>query len=194
MMTYPPQQPGPYGQPTYGQQPGYPGADAYGGYLGGPGGQPPKKRNTGMIVTVAVVVVLVLAGAAVGIYLLIKDDGGNSAKPGSAVPTGVSPPQSADPSTPTEGGDAEIVRVAQSYAEAVNTRQESTAKELTCDKTGPGVLYQSTASGQKVQVTSRPKMSGSDSAFIDFGVSTSGNEPIGIPILLENNGGWCIAI
>jgi hypothetical protein len=207
-MTYPPQQPGPYGQQPgpYGPPPqpgpyghqqvgpysspsGYQGLGGYpgpGSALGGPGGEPPKKRNTGMIVTVAVVTVLMLAGAALAIFLLTKDDGSNTASGGQTT--------SAKPSTPAGGGDAEIVKVAQAYAEAVNARQESTAKELTCDKTGPGVLYQSTASGQEVQVTGKPKMSGSDTAFIDFGVSTSGTEPIDIPILLENNGGWCIAI
>jgi hypothetical protein len=159
-----------------------------------------------MIVTV-VVAVLVLAGAALAVFLFTKDDSGDtasvgqttSAKPGPVAPTGASPPGSTDPSTPPgggsgAGGDAEIVRVAEAYAEAVNARKESTAEELTCDKTDPGVLYQSTASGQEVQVTGRPEMSGSDSAFVDFGVSTSGTEPINIPILLENNGGWCIAI
>jgi hypothetical protein len=162
-----------------------------------------------MIVTVAVVAVLVLASAAVAIFLLIKDSSDNTAggqttgaKPGPAVPTGASQPGRADPAAPARGGggggggggEAEIVRVAEAYAEAVNARKESTAKELTCDKTDPGDLYHSTTSGQEVAVTSRPEISGSDSAFVAFGVSTSGTEPIDIPILLKNHGGWCIAI
>lgn len=219
-MTYPPQQPGPYGQqpeqygpPPYTQQPspgfgqhGYPGPGGHGGYPGGPGGEPPGRRSTGMIITVAVVAILVLAAAAVLIYVLTKDDSGGSAAstqstgakpaPGTAsgAPRSDASSQPAPPGNPESGGDADIVKVAQAYAEAVNTRQEVAAKELTCDKTDPGVLYQSTTSGQKVEVTGKPEMSGNDSAFIDFGVSTSGTDPIDIPILMENNGGWCIAI
>ncbi|MGQ0839031.1 hypothetical protein [Actinokineospora sp.] len=95
-MTYPPQQPGPYGQDPYGQQqpgygqqpgqygqqqPGYGqpqqfGQDPYGhpGYGGyGPGGEPPKKNN-GKIIAIVVIAVLVLAGAGVGVYFLTKAD------------------------------------------------------------------------------------------------------------------------
>jgi hypothetical protein len=101
-MTYPPQQPGPYGQQPgpYGQQP-----DPYGqqpGQFGGqpnpqqnpqwqqqgygqppmdpgfPMGPPQKKRSTGGIVAIVILVVLVLAGGGVGLYFLLnKDDPAN---------------------------------------------------------------------------------------------------------------------
>lgn len=92
-MTYPPQQPGPYGAqgprgagpygpppggfppqgqppPGYGQpgygQPGQFGQPAYGpppgyGYQPYPGGMPPKKRNTALIVSIGVALALVVA-------------------------------------------------------------------------------------------------------------------------------------
>ncbi|RZS43457.1 hypothetical protein EV193_102437 [Herbihabitans rhizosphaerae] len=91
-MTYPPQQPGPYGQQpdpygqqgqygppsgSFPQQQGYP-QQGYpqqgGGYP--PMGPPPQKRNTGVIVTIAVVAVLLLGGGGVGLWLLLKDDDG----------------------------------------------------------------------------------------------------------------------
>jgi hypothetical protein len=113
-MTYPPQQPGPYGQQPdpygqqsggygqqpgqypqqpghYGQQPGPHGQqpDPYGqpqGGFGYPVGPPPKKNNTGVLVTIIVVAVLVLGGGGIGLYLLLKDDGtGNSAGGGGPV-------------------------------------------------------------------------------------------------------------
>jgi hypothetical protein len=101
-MTYPPQQPGPYGpqdpyggqqQPPYGQQPyGQQQPPPYGqqpygepqwgqqqpGY---PVGPPPKKSRTGLITTLVIVAVLVIGGGGVAAFLLLKDDGsgGNSA-------------------------------------------------------------------------------------------------------------------
>jgi hypothetical protein len=93
-MTYPPQQPGPYGpqdpygqqnpygqQPQYGQQPGYGqqpqyGDPQWGQQPGYPAGPPPKKSKTGLIVTLVIVGVLVLGGGGVAAFLLLKDDGG----------------------------------------------------------------------------------------------------------------------
>jgi hypothetical protein len=98
-MTYPPQQPGPYGpqdpygqqpphgQPQYGQpqygQPQY-GQPQYGQpqYGPGPWGQqpgypPPKKSRTALVTTLVIVAVLVIGGG-VAAYLLLKDDGGGS--------------------------------------------------------------------------------------------------------------------
>lgn len=83
-MTYPPQQPGPYGpqdpygqQQPYGQQPQPPqyGAPQWGppGY---PVGPPPKKSKTGLITTLVIVAVLVVGGGGVAAFLLLRDDGG----------------------------------------------------------------------------------------------------------------------
>jgi hypothetical protein len=78
-MSYPPQQPGPYGQ----QQPGQFGQSSYqglGSYAGG-SGQPPKKKNTGMIVAIVAIAVMLLGGGGVAVYFLTKDngDGGDNA-------------------------------------------------------------------------------------------------------------------
>jgi hypothetical protein len=104
-MTYPPQQPGPYGpqdpygqqqpygrqpygqQPQYGQQP-Y-GQPQYGapwgqqpGYRAGP---PPKKSRAGLITALVVVAVLVIGGG-VAAFLLLKDDGGGGSEGGGETP------------------------------------------------------------------------------------------------------------
>lgn len=96
-MTYPPQQPGPYGpqdpygqqqpygQQPYGQQPQYGAPQQYGepqwgqqpGY---PVGPPPKKSRTGLIVTLIIVAVLVVGGGGVAAYLLLKDKGDGTAR------------------------------------------------------------------------------------------------------------------
>ncbi len=123
-MTYPPQQPGPYGQQPqqpggYGNQPqpgGYgqqqPGGygqqpdpfaqqPAYQGFGGYPGGgeppKPPKQSNTGKIVAIIVIAVLVLGGAGVGVYFLTKGDDKNTAAPGEGTTK----------SAPTSGGGEE---------------------------------------------------------------------------------------
>jgi hypothetical protein len=106
-MTYPPQQPGPYGpqdpygqQPQYGQQPppygqqpqyGQPqyGQPQYGqqpqqqwgepqwGQQPGYPVGPPPKKKTGLITTLIIVAVLVIGGGGVAAFLLLKDDNGS---------------------------------------------------------------------------------------------------------------------
>lgn len=66
-MTYPPQQPGQFGQSSY------QGLGSYsGGGPGAPGG--PGGRNTGKIVAIVVIAVLVLGGGGVATYFLTKGD------------------------------------------------------------------------------------------------------------------------
>ena len=101
-MTYPPQQPGPYGpqdphggqnpygqqnpygrQNPYGQQPQW-GAPQWGqqpGY-GYPPGPPPKKSRTGLVTTLVIVAVLLVGGGAVAAFLLLKDNAGGGGDPG----------------------------------------------------------------------------------------------------------------
>jgi hypothetical protein len=79
-MTYPPQQPDPYGQNPYGQQPDYGQPPGYGQPpWAGPGaypvGPPPQKPRTGLIATLIIVGILALGGGGVGIYFLTKGDG-----------------------------------------------------------------------------------------------------------------------
>lgn len=85
-MTYPPQQPDPYGpQGPYGQQPDpFAGQSAYQGLGGYPGGgEPPAPKNTGKIVAIVTIAVLVLGGGGAAAYFLTKGD----EKPSSAAPT-----------------------------------------------------------------------------------------------------------
>ncbi|MGH3861363.1 hypothetical protein [Actinokineospora sp.] len=76
-MTYPPQQPGPYGpQGPYGQQPDpFAGQSAYQGLGGYPGGgEPPAPENTGKIVAIVAIAVLLLGGAGAAVFFLTKGD------------------------------------------------------------------------------------------------------------------------
>jgi cytoskeletal protein RodZ len=108
-MTYPPQQPGPYGQDPYGQQqppqtPPYGGQSSYQG-LGsyGPPPPPPKKSNTGMIVAIVLIVLLVLGGGGVAFWVLNKGDDKNTAADSdqtSSPASGEEPTGGSD--TPTE--------------------------------------------------------------------------------------------
>ncbi len=117
-MTYPPQQPGPYGQDPYGQQQPPPQTPPYGGQPQTPpyGGQssyqglgsygpppppPPKKRNTGMIVAIVLIVLLVLGGGGVAIFVLTKGDDKNNAADDKATTS------SADEPTDTTGETTE---------------------------------------------------------------------------------------
>ena len=123
-MTYPPQQPGPYGPPDpYGQQqPGPHGGqppprDPYGrpppsdphgqqssyqglgSYPTGPSEPPPpKKSNTGTIVAIVLVALLVLGGGGAGVYFLTKkkDDTSNSASNNTQTTTTQPDPTSPD--------------------------------------------------------------------------------------------------
>lgn len=85
-MTYPPQQPGPYGQDPYGQQP-----DPYGqspwsqqpAYQMGP--PPPPKKKGGLMAALIIVAILVVGGGGTGLYFLLSKDekdpaGGGSSK------------------------------------------------------------------------------------------------------------------
>ncbi|HWM07481.1 MAG TPA: hypothetical protein VNP92_34545 [Actinophytocola sp.] len=116
-MTYPPQQPGPYGQDPYGQQqppqtPPYGGQTAYqglGSYTGGqPPQPPPKKRNTGMIVAIVLIVLLVLGGGGVAFVVLTKDKNteADSGDQGSRPTESAAPSDDAtDVTDPTEATD-----------------------------------------------------------------------------------------
>jgi hypothetical protein len=110
-MTYPPQQPPPYGQDPYGQQqppqtPPYGGQSSYqglGSYSGGPPPPPPKKRNTGMIVAIVLIVLLVLGGGGVAVWILTKK-GDDNASAGDKSTEQTTPPSSDEPTddSPTD--------------------------------------------------------------------------------------------
>lgn len=97
-MTYPPQQPGPYGQDPYGQQPDPYGQSPWGQqpdpYGQSPWGQqpayqmgppPPPKKKGGLMAALIIVAILVVGGGGAGLYFLLKNDentpgGGGSSK------------------------------------------------------------------------------------------------------------------
>jgi hypothetical protein len=106
-MTYPPQQPGPYGQDPYGQQqppqtPPYGGSSYQGLGSYGPTPPPPKKRNTGMIVAIVLIVLLVLGGGGVAVYVLTKGDNKDNASDGGKKTTSPSTGAQTSDETTTE--------------------------------------------------------------------------------------------
>lgn len=110
-MTYPPQQPSPYGQDPYGQQqppmtPPYGGQSSYQG-LGsyGPPPPPPKKRNTGMIIAIVLIVLLVVGGGGVAIWVLTKGDDKNNAAGGDQSSSAQPTPDQTESADPTETED-----------------------------------------------------------------------------------------
>lgn len=93
-MTYPPQQPGPYGgppQPGYGQDPWRQQPPYQGGYQTQPfpAQSPEPPRNTGKVVAIVLMSLLLLGGTGVGVYFLTRDSGGgqSEASPTQAPPT-----------------------------------------------------------------------------------------------------------
>jgi hypothetical protein len=151
-MTYPPQQPGPYGQDPYGQQPpqgpygqqpdqfggqpayqgfgGYPGPD--GGFPGGQPPQPPKPRNTGKIVAIVAIAVLVLGGGGVGAYFLLKDDkspSGASGTTSAPKTTESSSSSKTSQSKPSESADP-------SESETPTTRPKTSSSSGSDDSSG----------------------------------------------------------
>ncbi|GLZ37314.1 hypothetical protein [Actinokineospora sp. NBRC 105648] len=158
-MTYPPQQPGPYGQQPqqpggygnqppgpYGQQPDpyaqQPPYQGPGGFPGGPGGEPPK-RNTGKIVAIVAIAVLVLGGAGVGVYFLTKDKGGSNTGSGTTSSAPKSPGRtttgssssdetssSSEPSTDDDSSGPDAV--VDAYVDAYKTKSFLTVTSDAC--------------------------------------------------------------
>jgi hypothetical protein len=78
-MTYPPQQPGPYGPPGQVDPYGPFGQQMPGGYVGPPGyGQSPKKR-TGLVVGIVIAVVVLVGAGIGGYYLFFRKAGADNA-------------------------------------------------------------------------------------------------------------------
>lgn len=127
-MTYPPQQPGPYGgppQPGYGQDPWRQQPPYQGGYHTQPfpAGQPPEPpRNTGKVIAIVLMSVLLLGGAAVGVYFFVRDSGGEQSD---AAPTPTTAPPTTAPTT-TDPADGEPVAgpaaIVEEYITAYETK------------------------------------------------------------------------
>ena len=74
-MTYPPQQPGPYGGPPppgYGQDPWRQQGPYQGGFPTQPFPAAPPPRNTGKIVAIVLIALLLLGGVGAGVYFLTR--------------------------------------------------------------------------------------------------------------------------
>ena len=142
-MTYPPQQPGPYGQDPYGQHQPPPQTPPYGGqssYQGlgsyGPPPPPPKKRNTGMIVAIVLIVLLVVGGGGVAIFYLTKGDDKNTAadddKSQTASPSSDDPTETTEETTeePSSSNTPDDVREA--YMQAYESKSFTSVVSTAC--------------------------------------------------------------
>lgn len=96
-MTYPPQQPGPWGQQPdpYGQQPGQsPWGQQPDPYGQSPWGQqpyqmgPPPKKKGGLMAALIIVAVLVVGGGGAGLYFLLSKDEKDPAGGGTSTEAG----------------------------------------------------------------------------------------------------------
>lgn len=216
-MTYPPQQPGPYGQQPpqgpYGQQPdpfgNQPAYQGFGGYPGG--GEPPRPNNTGKIVAIVAIAVLVLGGAATGVYFLTKgDDKGTTSAPGTSAPQETSESKAKDstatkPAKPTTtskasaaGGPEEVV---DAYIDAYEKKDFSRVVEQACDAykkkygTDTSELESQLSKFEvKGEAKGAPEVKGSTAtAEIDLELTEAGKAPkpahIRIKVVKED-GGW----
>jgi hypothetical protein len=144
-MTYPPQQPGPHGQPQpspYGGQPrppAYPQQSSYqglGSYPSGPSDPPPpKKSHIGTIVAIALVALLVLGGGGASVYLLTKkkDNTSNSAPPGQQTPGNTTSSEPTDDNSSTPPPNDTPASVQQAYIEAYESKKFGSVVGGACD-------------------------------------------------------------
>nr|WP_198151849.1 hypothetical protein [Kibdelosporangium sp. MJ126-NF4]CEL20409.1 hypothetical protein [Kibdelosporangium sp. MJ126-NF4] len=199
-MTYPPQQPGPYGgQPDpYGQQPAW--QDGHGqqqpawgqqpNYGGFPGGQPPQKSKTGLIVGLAIAGVLVVGGGVTAIILLT---GGDDEKPTPAAQT-------------TQAGSGDDASSAQAVVDrvikAVDNKDADAAKNTLCDPSKRNPAFQ--LNDVKPNVTLETSLDGkvresSAGAVARLTIRAtvagrSGSETRPMMLTLKDNGGkWCVS-
>jgi hypothetical protein len=242
-MTYPPQppgEPGPYGQQgPHGQQPGgYPaggpdptqqfqagGTQQFGqpqGYLGGPDGEPPKKK-TGLIVGLAIAAMVLIGGVVTLILVLtggdVKDPQAGTTLPStstspssaSSAPSQVPPssdPEQSDPEQSTASSsevsapdgpagtpvDVEEVReLGEQAIEAISNRDPDLAREVSCD---PDSIsdedFESFPEGIVIEMAGDPVITG-DSAAIPATVTHQG-ETRDFPLMAKRESDrWCIS-
>ncbi|RLK59120.1 hypothetical protein CLV68_3602 [Actinokineospora cianjurensis] len=165
-----------------------------------------------------VIAVLVLGGGGVGLYFLLNKDSGNSASPGggggettsSTTTTKKAPKTTTDDETTTTkrpttttadgggtgGGGEDLKAAGAKYADAVNAKDEATAKALTCSGTDAGIMYTSVApNGGKVTVVGEPETYGDSNGKVDTQVTVMGSAPIDFPIVFEKKSkGWCVSL
>ncbi|SFI90358.1 hypothetical protein [Amycolatopsis sacchari] len=221
-MTYPPQpgQPGPYDprqqypggqqyppqqqwgqQPQYPQQPGW-GAPQPGGYPGGPGGEPPRRGNKGLIAAIIVGVVLLVGGGVTAIVLLTG--GGDDKQQAAPQPPPPAPASSSGKRTASSSpsssatGKATPEELQDAILDAYNTRVVSKFPPLSCvpmtaaetqelqsilDKVPAQVVYSAAAA---------PQVTGS-TGTLTLQASAAGNSR-SFPMPIRKSGsGWCMS-
>jgi hypothetical protein len=178
IMSYPPQQPGPYGpqdpygqqpqygqqpygqQPQYGQQP-YGQQPPWGQQPGYPVGPPPKKSRTGLITTLVIVAVLVIGGGGVAAFLLLKDDNKGSGGGGG--------------DTPRAAADAFTKELGTQLSKPVDEVDLSQLKSLACSSDFTKMKDElSDAKDQASSATKKPKVNQVSFSISDFKESGDG--------------------
>jgi hypothetical protein len=265
-MTYPPQQPGPYGQQPgsygqpgggypdanqqygqgqydqYGQQGGYGGGpggtqqfpqadaygqqhDAYGQQQGAyapyeqqrpfPGGEPPQKKKTGLIVAIAIAGIVVIGGV-VTLVLVNSDKTDQALTPASAssetqapgvpqattskskspsssskAPTSSSSPSSGAGSGPAPGGRDNPQDLANDVLAALNSGNSKAFLNTICRSTYPkGDLKVPT--GFHVEPTGPLQQTGETAKIQVTGTQNGKTEP-GVLNVKKESGVWCLS-
>ncbi len=155
-----------------------------------------------MLAVLMLAALLILGLLGLGVYLLFfRSDpppGAGEARPGTSAPaTPGSTPDGeesgggsgpADTAEPGPGNTDELERTARDYVDAVNGRDETAAKALTCERTNPGTLY-SVTGGREVRLGSVEVLEGAvGTAQLRVGDGETA-------LLLEKREDrWCVAI
>lgn len=139
---------------------------------------PPPKRDRRMTIGIAVVAVLVLAGG-VAVYLLTKSD-----EPISGTPEGTG-------TKPGPTGDAaSLSAAATKYADAVTGADETTAKDMMCDSSTPGILFEENAGKGEVRAGDAELIS--DTAGV-VSITLADSTTLTVPLAFEfTDGAWCV--
>ncbi|ONI84255.1 hypothetical protein ALI144C_16475 [Actinosynnema sp. ALI-1.44] len=200
VMTYPPQQPGPYGgQPDpYGQQPGW--QDGYNqqqpawgqqpNYGGFPGGQPPRKSKTGLIIGLVVAGVLVVGGGVTAIILLTGGDDSKSTPAAQTTQAGGGD----DAGSPQAVVDRVIKAVDDKDADAAtqtlcDPKKKSPAFEL--DKVKPSWTLKTSLNG-KIRESSAGAFASLSIKVTETGRSSTNTLPLTLD-MKEKDGKWCVS-
>lgn len=165
-MTYPPQQSGPWQAPSGPYQPGP--------YYPQPG---PPGYPSG--------------------YKQADASGDGSAKKQQPTAADDEPSQgSAEPTGDTGGSEEDVLAAAQEYVDAIVATDKAAATALTCDKAGPGSVYDLADSPDwKIELTGQVDIAGYGTATVEIKmISSYGNESTAPGLLPENKGGWCGSI
>lgn len=187
-------QPDPWGQ----QQPG-----GYPGYPGGPGGEPPKKKKTGLIIGVVVGVLVLVGGGVTAIILLTGKDTKNAAAQGPATSTVASAPGSASssPRTASSGsgaGTSTPEGLEAAVIDAYTTKNAQKFVPLMCEPAPPSTIQTIQNTLDKVpdgvvySIAKSPAITGNSGTMTLRVAVNGGNHDFQIPIS-KSGGHWCLS-